>query len=141
MESAGRLSDRKFFSRLSAVDDSATLAKSAGLIATGFEGGDDVGSSKDIISKVIAGALPATGVSPSQVAEGVAVSAANAKAFDFEDEELIGAVSRVAQVTGSGEQAGTRVRRLLAALARKGLADDLKGQGLDAVISNVQGGD
>ena len=139
LESAGRLGDRRFFSRLSVVDDAAKLAKSAGLISTGFEGGDDVGSSKDIISKAIAGALPATGVSPSQIAEGVAISAANAKAFDFDDEELIGAVSRVAQVTGSGEQAGSRMRRLLAALARKGLADDLKGQGLDAVIANVQG--
>lgn len=137
LESAGRLKDRSFFSRLSVVDDAAALAKSAGLISSGFRGGDDVGSSQDIISKVIAGSLPATGVNASQVAQGTATAAASAKQFDLTDEELIAAVSVVSQETGSGEQAGSNVRRLLTALAREGLADELSGQGLEAILKSV----
>lgn len=137
--SSGTLGDRAFFSRLALIDDAALLAKQAGLIRSGFAGGDEVGSSQEIISKAIAAALPATGVSPSDIAEGVATAASFAKGFEFSDEELTAAVSRTAEVVGSGSEAGNRVRRLLAALTREGLADKLKGQSLESVISHVQG--
>lgn len=139
LESAGRLGDRAFFSRLALIDDAPALAKSAGLIAAGFQGGDSVGSSQDIVSKAIAGALPATGVSPVDIAEGSATAAASAKSFGLTDEELIAGVSRIAQTTGSGSEAGTRMRRLLSALARQGVADKMSGQGLQAIIGSVSG--
>lgn len=139
LDSADRLADRQFFSRMALVDDSAALARSAGLIASGFEGGDKVGTSQDIVSKVIAGALPATGVSPADIAEGAATTAASAKGFGFSDEETIAAVSRIAQQTGSGSEAGTRLRRLLSALTRQGLADKMQGQSLSSVVSHVGG--
>lgn len=137
LDSAGRLGDREFFSRLSTIDDAAGLAKSTGLISSGFSGGDDVGSSAEIISKAIAGALPATGVSSANIAEGVAIASASAKAFDLSDEELFAAISRVAQVTGSGSQAGTRINQLLSSLTRQGFADRLRGQGVFSVLDAV----
>lgn len=60
-----------------------------------------------------------------------------AKAFGFTDEETFAGVSRIAQLTGSGSEAGNRFRALTTGLTRQGLADDLKGQGLDAVIKNI----
>lgn len=139
LDSAGLMNDRQFFSQLSLVDDSAVLAKSTGLIQSGFSGGDATGGSQQIISKAIAGALPATGVSASDIAEGVSIAAESAKAFGLTDEETFAAVSRIAQTTGSGREAGTRLKRMLSSLSRQGLADQLQGQGLEAIIGNVGG--
>lgn len=137
LDSAGRLGDRAFFSRLALIDDAAVLAKSSGLISSGFEGGDAVGSSQAIVSKAIAGALPATGVSPAQIAEGVALASGMAKSFGLSDEETFASVSRIAQVTGSGREAGNRLRSMLSSLSRQGVADQLKGQGIGAIVGSV----
>ena len=136
LQSAGRLGDIDFFTQLAAIDDAALLAKSANLIATGF-GEAEAGGSSDIISKAIAAALPATGVSPSDIAEGVAKAAPSATAFGLSDEELFAAVSRVAELTGSGSEAGSRVSRLLGSATRQGLADQLRGQGIGAIIEAI----
>lgn len=137
LASAEKLDERRFFSRLSLIDDSAAIAKAVGLVETGFAGGDDTGTSADVVSKFIAGALPATGVSPSQIAEGTATAAGSAKSFGLTDEELIAAISRVAQVRGSGSEAGSQVRQFFTGLTRQGLADELAGQGLPAILDAV----
>lgn len=136
LQSAGRLGDIDFFSSLAVIDNAAALAKSANLIATGF-GASETGGSQDIISKAIAAALPATGVTPSDIASGVARAAGSAKGFGLSDEELFAAVSRVAEVTGSGAEAGTLVNQLLQSGTRQGLADQLQGQGLASVIRQI----
>ncbi|MCO6044317.1 phage tail tape measure protein [Aeoliella sp. ICT_H6.2] len=137
LDSAGLSKDRAFFSQLQLIDDSATLAKSTGLIQSGFSGGDSTGGSRAIVSKSIAGALPATGVSPAQIAEGVAIASASAKKFGLTDEETFAAVSRIAQTTGSGSEAGTKFNAMLSSLSRQGLADELGGRGLEAIVGNV----
>ncbi|WP_425397485.1 hypothetical protein [Aeoliella sp.] len=138
LDSGGVLKDRAFFSKLSLIDDAATLAKSTALTRAGFAGGDDVGTSRELVSKAIAGALPATGVSPAQIAEGVSTVAPLAKKFGLSDEDVHAGVSRIAQTLGSGTEAGNAMRRLLSALARQGVADDLQGQGLEGVINFVK---
>lgn len=136
--SANLLNERRFFSQLSAIDDASQLAKSYGLIRQAFSGGDAIGSAQSVVGKAIAGALPAVGVSPSQIAEGVALASAPARAFQLTDEEMFAAVSRVAELTGSGSEAGTAVGSILSSLTQRGYADRLKGQGLAAVIAEIE---
>lgn len=138
LDSGNLLKDLGFFSQLAIIDNASELAKSVGLINEGFRGGDAVGDSVDVVSKAFAGASPATGVSPSQIAEGVAISARSAARFDLTDEELFAAVSRVAQSTGSGTKAGTQVNSLLTSLTRRGLADELRGEGFGAILNAVE---
>ena len=135
--SAGLTSDYKFFSQLSLVEDSAAAAKAVGLVNSGFKGGDEVGSSQAVISKAIAASLPATGVSLGDVAQGVAMSSAGAKKMGFSDEEAFAAISMLSQVTGSGQQAGTQFKALTSSFTHRGLADEMYGKGLEAVIKNI----
>lgn len=137
LDSAELLKFRRFFSRLSAIDNAEVLTKSVKLVQTGFEGVDETGGPKELVSKFIAAAAPATGVSPSQVGEGAAISSSAAAAFGLRDEENLAAVSRVSEVTGNARVAGTRVSSLFTALARQGLADQLKGKGLREIIAAV----
>lgn len=138
LESAGALGQRAFFSQLQTVDEAADIAKTTALIRNNL-GQAETGTLRQITSKVIAGALPATGVSPSDIARGSATAAVSAKALGLSDEELIAAVSRVSETTGSGDLAGTQVNSLLTALIKRGAADDpaLKGKNFGGVLQSV----
>lgn len=137
LESAGALSERAFFSRLQEVDDAALIARSAALVQSSL-GKAETGSLQAITSKSIAGALAAPGVSPSQISRGASIAAETAKQLGISDEELIAAISRVSEVTGSGEQAGQRVNQLFLSLIRKGAADNSFGQAFSKTLLDVK---
>jgi hypothetical protein len=134
--SAGLEKDRKFLSRLSTIDDSAGMARSYGRMRAAFSGGDNIGSVEQLISKGIAAAGPATGVSPSQAIEAAVSASVPAQAFALKDEEVLAAVSMVSQKMSASE-AGTAVGELLTQLQKGGYADRLKGKGLPAVIDQI----
>lgn len=135
LQSANLLDQRKFFASLAAIDDAAALARSVGVINAGFRGtGESVGTAADIVSKSLAASSVATGVEASGIAEAVASISATARPFGLTDEELFAAVSVVSQTTGSASQAGTQINSLLSQLARRGLADQLSGQGFSAIL-------
>lgn len=137
LEQGGRLGELDFFKRVSAIDDAAAIARSVGIVTAGFRGGDAVGSSEQILSKAIAAANPAVGADAKDVAQAVAEVAGIAKQFGLRDEELFGAISVIAEQIGSADTAATNLRQLLISSQRMGLADELRGQGLESIIRRV----
>lgn len=125
LESGGILRDRPFLSKLQAasVDDAAQVAKSTSLVAAAF-GRKEAGYTEQLVSKGLAAAGPAPGANLGDIMQGVAASAAAAKPLGLSDEEVFALVSRIAEVTGSGTEAGTRAEALFRSLARQGFADD-----------------
>lgn len=125
LESGGIMNDRKFLSRLQSagVADASQVAKSTSLVAAAF-GRKEAGNTEQLTSKGLAAAGPATGANLGDILEGVASAAASAKPLGISDEEVFALVSRIAEVTGSGKEAGTRAEALFRSMAAQGFADD-----------------
>lgn len=137
LKSTDQLGDRGFYSKLAVIDDPVAAAKSVGLIKEVYRGGDPVGNAQAIYSKQLAAAGPAIGVSGSEMAAAVAEASVPAQAFKLTDEEVTAMVSRVAQVTGKGPESGQVVRAFLTTLIREGMADRMKGQGVEPIIDAI----
>lgn len=125
LESGGILRDRAFLSRLQAasVDDAAQVAKNTALVAAAF-GRPESGYTAELVSKGLAAAGPATGANLGDILQGVAFASGSAKQLRLSDEEVFALVSRIAEVTGSGVEAGTRVNAIFRSFIKKGFADD-----------------
>jgi hypothetical protein len=135
LESAGALRERRFFSRLQTIDDAAQIAKSAGLIRQAF-GAEEAGTFRDISGKGIAAAAPATGVTPSSILAGAARAGKFGQQLGLSDEEVLAATSMVAQITGSGEEAGTATRALFKSLTKQGFGG--RGRGLSEILGGIE---
>lgn len=136
LESAGALGESGFFGGLQAVDDAAQVARSAALVRQAF-GAGEAGSFSDVVDKAFAAAAPATGVNVSDILIGVARAGKSGAELGLSDEEVFSSVSRLAQITGSGAEAGTQANALFRSLTRQGFADAGRQQPLAATIRGI----
>ena len=134
LASAGALGERRFFSRLSLIEDAATLAGSAGKIRSAM-GARETGTLQALTSKGFAAAGPVPDVTPADILRASAGGAAVGKKLGLSDEELIAAVSVMSQKAPSAEEAGTLVRRMLVSFLKKGVT----GRSLGEMIGKVKG--
>jgi hypothetical protein len=135
--SAGVETEVPFFASLKGIDDAARVAKGAGMLRAAV-GAEEAGTAQQIYSKAIVAAAPATGVTAADIMEGASQAGAAAKTLGLSDEQLLAATSRVAEVTGSGSVAGTRVKALMESFTRKGIADKMHGKSFDQMIDFVK---
>jgi hypothetical protein len=132
LASQGALAETNFFARLGKIDDPTALAIKAAALRQAM-GTKETGSLRGVVSKAMAGAATAPGVGASDILGGAVGGASYAKMLGLSDEDLLAAVSLLAQKTGSGEAAGSQVSALLKAFVKK----EVKGRNLQEMISTL----
>jgi hypothetical protein len=124
LASGDMLAERAFFSKAQrAGQPGAQLAKTVATYRQGFKGGDAVGTSREIVSKAIEAAAEPVGVEAADILKGASLSAANAKRLGLSDEEHLGVISTIADVTADANRAGNYADALYRAFIRRGYVD------------------
>jgi hypothetical protein len=134
LESASALEERGTFSRLNLATDAASLVTALGKVRGKRE---DV-QLADLADMAIAAAAKTPGASTVDIAETTTSFKKTGQDLGLSDAERFAAAQIVAQTTREPGQAGTQINALLSAVIRQGLAPELKGKGLSAILSTIE---
>ena len=139
LESAGATTDAqvKFFAQLYGIDNPAELATAAGKLRAGF-GPKEAGTFREIMSKGVAAAAPVTGVGINEILQASLPGASVAAELGISDEELLAAVSILAQKAKSADVGGTQIEGLLRSLQKRGFVEEHKGKSLIEMLDVIR---
>ena len=133
LASAGALGERRFFSRLAAIEDPAATAQASARIRNAM-GAAETGNLQSLAAKGVAAAAPLPGVSASQLLTAMTVPAGVAGQMGLADEDLMAAVGALSGKMAGPDEAATALNRMLVSFQKRGV----EGGSISEMVSKVQ---